>query len=224
LQSQRIDSARFVANMPSDRPVLSQVIFGVADLDVATDRFTALGFDVLDGGVHPGVGTANRVIPLGSQYIELLGVVSAERARENEYGRSLLRAIASGDRLVRWSLRTGAIDAVAQRLGIAVEQRERARPDGELLTWRAAGLAVALADSTMPFFMQWDLDRQYPGAMVANHRNGARGVTSLSLKPRDERFARWVDGADVPLRIVGDREPGLWSVGVETARGELVIA
>ena len=44
---------------------LSQVIVGVQDLDAASDRFRAMGFDVLDGGVHPNVGTANRVIPLG---------------------------------------------------------------------------------------------------------------------------------------------------------------
>jgi hypothetical protein len=210
--------------MSSARPVLSQIIFGVTDLDAASDRFRALGFDVRDGGVHLGVGTANRVIPLGAQYLELLGVVAPELARKSEYGRSLLCAIAGGDRLVRWSLRTDSIDAVAQRLGIAVEHRKRMRPDGELLTWRAAGLAFALADSTMPFFMQWEHEQHYPGAMVANHRNGARRVTSLSLKPRDERFARWIDGADVPLRIVADKEPGLWSVGVETARGELIIA
>jgi hypothetical protein len=213
-----------LVNMSSVRPVLSQIIFGVTDLDAASDRFRALGFDVLDGGVHPGVGTANRVIPLGDQYLELLGVVSPELARESEYGRSLLRAIAAGDRLVRWSLRTRAIDAIAQRLGVVVEHRKRVRPDGELLSWRAAGLALALADSTMPFFMQWDHDRQYPGAMAANHRNGARRVTSLSLKPRDERFARWIEDADVPLRIVADGEPGLWSVGVETARGEVVLS
>src|SRR4051812_27284116 len=73
---------------------LSQVIFGVGNLDAATDRFRSLGFDVLDGGVHPGVGTANRVIPLGAQYIELLGVVSPDQARQNDYGRSLLRSTA----------------------------------------------------------------------------------------------------------------------------------
>ena len=113
--------------------VLSQIIFGVTDLDAAADRFRALGFDVLDGGLHPGVGTANRVVPLGAQYLELLGVVAVNRARESEYGRSLLRAIADGDRLVRWSLRTDAIENVAARLGIEVEHRQRVRPDGELL-------------------------------------------------------------------------------------------
>ena len=66
----------------------------IADAVSTTARFRAMGFDVLDGGVHPAVGTANRVIPLGTQYLELLGVVAPELARESEYGRSLLRAIA----------------------------------------------------------------------------------------------------------------------------------
>jgi Glyoxalase-like domain len=204
--------------------VLSQIIVGVAHLDAATDRFQALGFDVLDGGVHPGVGTANRVIPLGAQYLELLGVVDPEAAREHEYGRSLLRATVDGDRLVRWSLRTDAIENVAARLGIAVEARRRLRPDGELLTWRAAGLDLALADATLPFFMEWDHAEQYPGAMAATHANGACRVTALSVTPRDaERFGIWTAGADAPLRLDARAEPGLWSVTVETDAGEMVI-
>jgi hypothetical protein len=202
---------------------LSQIIVGVCDLDAATARFRAMGFDVLDGGVHPGIGTANRLIPLGSQYVELLGVVSPTLARESEYGRSLLRATAGGDRLVRWSLRTDSIEEVAARLQLAVERRRRVRPDRVELTWRAAGLSVSLADATMPFFMQWDHDEQYPGALKATHENGAYTVTSLSLTPGDDRqFFSWTEGAEVPLRLLSG-EPGLWSFGVETSRGELII-
>lgn len=204
---------------------LSQVIFGVNDLDAATDRFSAMGFDVLDGGVHPGVGTANRVIPLGAQYLELLGVVSRAEAEGSEYGRSLLRAIAGGDRLVRFSLGTDAIEDIAARLGLSVERRRRQRPDGEVLNWRAAGLDLALADATTPFFMQWDDPAQYPGATPATHPNGARRVSSLTLTPRDpDRLHAWISGADARLRETPNPEPGLWSVGVETDQGELVIA
>lgn len=203
---------------------LSQIIVGVRDLDASADRFRSLGFDVLDGGIHPGVGTANRVIPLGEQYLELLGVVAVDQAREHEYGRSLLRATADGDHLVRWSLRTDMIDDVADRLGIRVEHRRRIRPDGQVLTWRAAGLDLALADATLPFFMQWDRAEQYPGATPTRHQNGARRVTSLSVTPPDvDRFQTWTAGADVPLRVVTGPVPGLWSVGVETDHGELLI-
>jgi len=205
--------------------VLSQIIFGVRDLGAATDRFRGLGFEVLDGGVHPGVGTANRVIPLGAQYIELLGVVLPEAAEGSEYGRALMRATAAGDCLVRWSLRTDAIDDVAARLEIGVEHRQRKRPDGELLTWRAAGLDLALADATLPFFMQWDRDEQYPGVMAPAHPNGARGVTALAVTPRDPaRFHAWTEDADAPVRVVERAQPGLWDVTVETDRGELTIA
>jgi hypothetical protein len=204
---------------------LSQVIVGVRNLVAAADRFRAMGFDVLDGGVHPGIGTANCVIPLGAQYIELLAVVSPAEARQNEYGRSLLRATADGDRLVRWSLRTDGIEEVAGRLGISVERRRRQRPDGEELTWRAAGLDLALADATLPFFMQWDRPEQYPGALAADHENGARGVTGLVLTPRDAvRFPAFTADADVPVQVVDRPTGGLWSVGVETDRGELVIS
>jgi hypothetical protein len=204
---------------------LSQVIFGVNDLEAASARFRSMGFDVLDGGVHPGIGTANRVIPLGAQYLELLGVMSPQLACKSDFGRSLLRAIADGDRIVRWSLRTNEIDRVAARLGITVEPRKRMRPDGVLLTWRAAGLSLALADPTTPFFMQWDRPEQYPGLLAVNHRNGARAVTALAIAPRDANvFRQWIEGADAPVRLVADRPPGLWNVGVQTDRGELIIS
>src|SRR6478672_11925850 len=80
-----------------DVPV-GQVILGVRDLDAASPRLEADGLRVLDGGVHPGFGTANRVAPLGNAYLELLGVVDEAEAREREYGRSLLSRIADGAR------------------------------------------------------------------------------------------------------------------------------
>jgi len=203
---------------------LSQVIVGVRDLDEASERFTTMGFDVLDGGVHPGVGTANRIIPLGGGYLELLGVVNTGEAGGSAYGRALLAATADGDRLVRWSLRTQAIDVVAARLGLTIEPRRRLRPDGVELTWRAAGLDVALADGTLPFFMQWDRPEDYPGRLPARHRNGASRLAGLALTPSDPaRFLIWTDGADAPLRPVDGSSPGLWSVSVETPDGELVI-
>jgi hypothetical protein len=203
---------------------LSQIIFGVRDLDVASRRFETLGFTVLDGGTHPGVGTANRVIPLGRQYLELLGVIDPGEAARNEYGRSLLERIATGDRLVRWSIRTDHIDPVAARLGLEVEARRRTRPDGHLLTWRAAGLALALADPTIPFFMQWDEPDDYPGLLPATHPNGARGVAALTIVPADPaQLDRWTEGADAPVRRREGNAPRLLNVEIDTPKGRLVI-
>ena len=201
---------------------LSQVIFGVRDLDAATRHFERMGLTVLDGGRHPGIGTANRVIPLGRQYVELLGVVDVEQAQTTEYGQSLLARTRDRDCLVRWSLRTDDIEAVARRLGLAVQQRCRVRPDGVQLTWRAAGLQLSLAHPWLPFFMQWDLESHYPGALPAQHALGASGVAWLEVSPGDERLGAWTNGADLPLRTVAG-EKGLGRVALTTAHGEFVL-
>ena len=202
---------------------LSQVILGVRDLDAATRRMEALGLTVLDGGVHPGVGTANRVVPLGRQYLELLGVVDEAEAQAGWYGRALQAAIAGGDRFVRWSLRTDRIGEIASRLGLAAEPRQRVRPDGIRLSWQAAGIALAAELGWLPFFMQWDDPAQYPGAQPVRHASGATGVAWIEVAtPEPDRLARWTQGAEVPLRVVPG-VPGLRRVALATDGGEIVI-
>jgi hypothetical protein len=202
---------------------LSQIIYGVRDLDAASARIAARGLTVLDGGRHPGLGTANRIVPLGSAYFELLGVVDEAQARANPYGAALLRQIAAGDRLVRWSLRTDAIERVAVARGLLTEARSRRRPDGTTVTWRAAGLDLALVDGWLPFFMQWDDPAGYPGLLAAAHPAQPQGVAWLSLTPGDPALLRrWLGSTRPPLRFVAG-EPGLHQVALHTAAGPLIL-
>jgi Glyoxalase-like domain len=203
---------------------LGQVVLGVRDLDAATRRMEHLGFSVVDGGVHPGLGTANRIIPLGRQYLELLGVVDHALAAASWYGQALLARIADGDRPVRWSLRTDRIEEVAGALGLTAERRERLRPDGRRLTWRAAGLREAAELSWPPFFMQWDDPADFPGALPARHANGATGIAWIEVAtPDPARLRRWVSGGAAPLRLA-EGAPGLARAAVATRAGELVVA
>jgi hypothetical protein len=202
---------------------LGQVILGVRDLDAASRRMEGLGFTVLDGGVHPGLGTANRLIPLGRQYLELLGVVDRALAEAQWYGQALLARIADGDRLVRWSLRTDQIEKIAGALGLVPERRRRIRPDGRPLTWRAAGLREAAAESWPPFFMQWDDPADFPGALPARHANGAQGVAWLEVAtPDPARLERLRAGGDAPIRLAPG-PPGLGRVAIATIGGELIL-
>jgi len=203
---------------------IGQVILGVVDLDAATTHFAALGFTVLDGGVHPGLGTANRVIPLGNAYLELLGVVDHETAAASEFGRSLLEKTAGGDRLVRWSIRTEQIEQVSERLGLTPEPRRRIRPDGTVLTWRAAGLELSLRDGWLPFFMQWDDPAQFPGAIAVEHAAGECALSWLQVStPEPERLARWINGEpDLPLRV-GGNAAGIDAVAISTSGDDIVI-
>jgi hypothetical protein len=202
---------------------LSQVILGVRDLNAAAETLTSLGFVVVNGGIHPALGTANRIVPLGDAYLEVLGVVDHEAARSNHFGQALIDAIADGDRLVRWSLRTEDINAEAARLGLVAEARSRIRPDGTRLTWRAAGIALSLRRPWLPFFMQWDDPAQYPGGIPVRHPNGATGIAWIELTPEDlATLHRWIGRGTPPVRIVGGR-PGLHRVGIATPSGAVVL-
>lgn len=205
---------------------IGQVIIGVRDLERTSKRFEAMGFCVVDGGVHPGVGTANRVIPLGTSYLELLGVVDRDVASSTFYGRSLIEKTAAGDRFVRWSIRTERINAVCEQLGLVAERRRRLRPDGSLLTWQAAGLELSLRESWLPFFMQWDDPGEFPGSIAARHPLGECTLSWLRVSPADpRRFARWTEGdPGLPLRL-GDRDGdgGIEAVAIATRDGAVVI-
>ncbi|MFO0697287.1 MAG: VOC family protein [Polyangiales bacterium] len=202
---------------------LGQVILGVGDLEAATQRIRGLGLEVLDGGVHPGIGTANRIVPLGRQYLALLGIVDGELARRNAIGKALAAQLGGGDRLVGWSLRTDRLEDLAVELDVAVEPRRRLRPDGTELAWRAAGVAASIARPWLPFFEEWDDPWRWPGAQPARHACRANGIAWLELAPEDESdLARWVGDAAVPMRLVGG-EPGLRRVALATPNGELVL-
>jgi hypothetical protein len=203
---------------------IGQVIIGVRDLDTATRRFERMGFCVVGGGVHPGIGTANRLIPLGTSYLELLGVIDHDQAVSTPYGRSLVERTAHGDRLVRWSIRTERIEVVCERLGLVAERRHRVRPDGSVLTWRAAGLELSLRDAWLPFFMQWDEAREFPGSIPVRHPLGHCTLSWLRVCPTDAaRLARWTGvEPDLPLRTGHDHE-GIEAVAIATPNGELVI-
>jgi catechol 2,3-dioxygenase-like lactoylglutathione lyase family enzyme len=202
---------------------IDHVILGVRDLDAATRRVEALGLIVVDGGRHEGLGTANRIVPLGTQYLELLGVVNGEEAARHPFGQALLHGIAGGDRLVRWCLQAPDLDAVARRLGLTTEPRSRLRPDGIRLSWRAAGLALSLAEPWLPFFVAWDDLELHPGRAVAEHRVGARGISRIELATRDRpRLERWLAGTRADVRVLGGT-PGLRRVVLATREGELAL-
>ena len=56
----------------SPRSLIDHVIVASRDLDEASRRWQALGFNLSDPGAHPTRGTVNRCIPFPNAYIELL--------------------------------------------------------------------------------------------------------------------------------------------------------
>jgi hypothetical protein len=204
---------------------IDHVVYAVRDLDEAAERFRRdLGLDSTPGGRHPGWGTANRIVPLGEDYLELISVVDGDRAARTTFGRSLLERSAVGDGWFAVCVAADDLQAVARRLDLEVSMGSRERPDGSAVRWRSAGLEDPRREPWMPFFIAWDVPPElHPGRARAGHGVKARGIASVEVGGDVAALDAWLDGQELPIRVAGDPE-GIHSVALATPEGELVIS
>jgi catechol 2,3-dioxygenase-like lactoylglutathione lyase family enzyme len=203
---------------------LDHVVYAVPDLDEAAIRFRErFGLDSTEGGRHERWGTANRIVPLGDQYLELVAAVDEPMAAETAFGRSVLDRAAGGGGWFTIAAVADDLDAVATRLGIEIDSGSRTRPDGQTVRWRMAALDDPRREHWMPFFLTWDVGRDlHPGRARAGHGVRATGLAWVEVGGDAERLRTWLGGDDLPIRV-GDGEPGIHRVAISIADGELVI-
>jgi len=203
---------------------VDHVIYVAEDLDAASARFRdELGLGSVVGGRHPGWGTANRIVPLGHQYVELVAVADREEAAGSDFGRPVMQTAASGGGLAGWAVATDDLQSIARRLNLEVTHGARTRPDGSTLRWQLAGVAHALAARALPFFIQWDAPPElHPGAAVAEHDVCPRGIAWIELTAENEALHAWLGDCDLPVRVT-EGLPSLSAVAISTAAGELVL-
>ena len=81
---------------------IDHVIYACADLDAAAARVEAeLGVAAVGGGRHEGLGTHNRIVPLGGGYLELLAIADADESAGSAFGAAVHAQIAAaGDGLM----------------------------------------------------------------------------------------------------------------------------
>jgi hypothetical protein len=204
---------------------LDHVILAVADLDAAAANLLEThGLDSVFGGRHEGLGTANRIVPLGDTYLELIGVDDRDAAGADPFGRAVLDFADDGDGLFGWAVATDDIAMRAKWIGSEVTAGLRVRPDGSELRWRMAGLAGSMADRSLPFFLQWDSPPdEHPGRTSVAHRVDVKGVTELEVAGQKKKIRNRVGGQDLPLRVVKGERPGPVSVTIATSEGEIVL-
>lgn len=203
---------------------VDHVVWGVADLDRAAAQVLAdYGLASVPGGRHPGWGTANRIIPLGPDYLELLAVVDEAEAAADPIGSGYARHIRSAGGLMLWCVATDDLDAVAARLSLPMQAKARLLPNGTRIGWRSAGLEAALDNPSVPFFIEWDVAAElHPGRMQAAHAAAPVGISSVTVGADPDELAVWLGGESLPVLVAGP--PGVNSVTVATAGGEIEIA
>jgi hypothetical protein len=204
---------------------LDHVAYAVPDLDEAAVRFREeFGLDSTEGGRHERWGTANRIVPLGDQYLELVAAVDQPTAAETAFGRGVLERAGGGGGWFTIAAVADDLDAVASRLGLGVGSGSRMRSDGRTVRWRMAGVDDPRREPWMPFFLAWDVTGElYPGRARAGHGARATGIAWVEVGGDAERLRTWLGGDELPIRL-SDGEPGIHQVAISTADGELVIA
>jgi hypothetical protein len=172
---------------------IDHVIWVAHDLDPAADRLAREhGLPDGGGGRHVGIGTHNRVFGLGGGYLEVIAVADHAVA-------------AAPEGLFAWAVAVDDATAQAQRLGVDVTSIER---DG--LTGRLAGIAQAMAEPWLPFFIERDPGIADPGAS-----GDAGGIAWIELTGDVDRLGEWLGGGEeLPLRYAAGEAPGLRAVGL----------
>ena len=119
------------------------------------------------GGVHPGRGTQNALLSLGTRrYLEIIAP-DPQQHTDNPLAKHLLGL--KEPRLVGWAAHPGNIKQLAARLrsvNIAFDgptPGSRKRPDGRLLQWQTLNLKDTHR-GLLPFFIEWSPGTTHPSA------------------------------------------------------------
>jgi hypothetical protein len=202
---------------------LDHVLIAVADLAAAGREIEAQhGLASIEGGRHPGWGTANRIVPLGDAYLELVAVVDEAEAAQSPFGSWVAQAHPSLATPLGWAVRTNKLDDVARRLGLLVAAGSRVTRGGQLLRWRLAGIEEAAAEPSLPFFIEWGHGTPLPGQTPATHRAGGVQIAKLQLDADPDRLDAWLGAHHLPI-TVHPGTPALTTIILTGAAGEIVL-
>lgn len=202
---------------------LDHVLIAVADLAAAGREIEVRhGLSSIEGGRHLAWGTANRIVPLGDSYLELVAVVDAVRTTESTFGRWVASGVSGNGRPLGWAVRTSQLDEIARRLDLSIQDGSRATADGKQLRWRSAGIDQAAAEPSLPFFIEWGPQTQLPGQAAIRHRVGAAGIAMLAVDADPGRLASWIGNNQLPI-VVRAGVPAVTAIHISSDEGEIVL-
>ena len=202
---------------------IDHVLIAVVDLAAAAREMEEHhGLASIEGGRHPGWGTANRIVPLGETYLELAAVVDEVEARQSVFGRWVASGAKISGQPIGWAVRVHDIEDVGRRLGLTVRAGSRVTPNGDRLEWRAAGMEEAAAEGFLPFFIQWGAGTAFPGRALVKHAGGTPVITRILIHGDADRLAYWLGGHELPI-VVTPGGPTLAGVALSRAGGPIDI-
>jgi hypothetical protein len=159
---------------------LDHVILGCNDLDAGIDYvYRQTGIRAALGGVHPGAGTRNALLSLGTlRYLEIIAPDPLQPPSTDPRDVASLKNPA----LVGWAVHRQDVDGFASVLqGTGVEcvgpkPGSRSRPDGTTLNWKSLTLKDD-GNGVLPFFIEWGSTSTHPSVDAP----AGCGLTDLSI-------------------------------------------
>jgi hypothetical protein len=159
-------SAMFDLPLRKAETAFDHILLGAADLDAGIRWVEErTGARAKFGGVHPGAGTRNALLSLGTRhYLEIIAPDPAQPNAPDERG---LRKLAS-PHIIQWAVGTddiAAVHAATQAAAIKTfgpQPGSRQRPDGKLLRWQVLG--IEQTTPLVPFFIQWESGSPHPSS------------------------------------------------------------
>ncbi len=157
-----------------------------------------LGLMAIEGGRHVGHGTANYLIPLGPNYIELVAVVNPAEAVNSVFGTWVDdKAIRSPFHLDGLAVRTNTLTTDAKRLDLSPVSMSRIRPDGYLLAWSLIGVDGMTGPENLPFLIQWEVpEDEFPGRADAGHHKTPGGIISVVLSGDPDKISALIPSVE----------------------------
>lgn len=208
------------------------LVIAVRDLDAASERFRALGFEVRPGGAHPGQGTHNAIIRFGLDYIELLAIRDEAEARAGGLsGPALVEYLREREwGMAGYALATDDIEGAAARIRaggtpvVGPFAMSRRRPDGSTLAWRLLIPGGTPWRRSWPFLIQWETpDHERLTVERAGTRpNGVTGVLGVLVTARD--LAAASEFYERRLELSRYPAPRLDGFGAVFSAGETFVA
>ena len=198
-------------------------------LDATAARLgDALDVEFVDGGVHPGFGTRNQILPLSrGHYLEVVEVLDHPAVDKMPFGQAVRARSSEGGGWLGWVVAVDDIAPVEQRLGRAAYDGHRTRPDGVELFWKQIGVTGLMNDPQLPFFISWSIDASiHPSAEAS----GAVGLSRLDIAGDPQRLVDWLgepeshplDDVDVQW-LAPHGTPGLLAAHFTTPNGAVSI-
>lgn len=203
--------------------MLDHILLGCSDLDhgiAFVEEHT--GARAAFGGVHPGRGTQNALLSLGTRrYLE---IIAPDPKQSNVRQYSIMTKLKE-PRLIGWAAHEDNLDIFATILrheGIEFDGPQagsRRRPDGKVLHWKALRLKDDRG-GLLPFFIEWSKDSAHPSEDAPK---GCSLTRFEATTPQTEDLLVFATRVHVDLSVSTGKEPSLHAT-VAGLKGEFTIS